>query len=123
VRGKVPRWDGTPTDTGWDTFPYAANYQAFGNPYRGAQYQVVGNSRVYLRGLITRNTATAPAGSVCGTMPVGARPQTNGDEILVSDISGVHTLVTVNSAGQVIHNVALTVGGFLTLSGLYYDLY
>jgi hypothetical protein len=106
--------------TGWTAFPFSANYQAYGGGYQAPQYKRVGNT-VYLRGLITRNTATAPAASTAGTMPSGARPISN--LLFEQNISGGSSRVDVLNTGAVIHQeAALTVGGWMSLDGIQYDI-
>lgn len=104
-------------DTGWLPFSYPANYQDYGPPtWRGAEYRRVGD-RVMLRGLITRNTSTAPANSTAVNLPVGFRPVQG--EIFESHISNNRARIDVNSNGDINHQDSpLTVGGYLSLAGI-----
>jgi hypothetical protein len=105
----------------WLTFPFALNYQAFGGGYQTPQYRLVGNI-VTLRGLMTRNTATAGAGSTCGTLPVGARP-TVGHLMFDTDMNGANCRVDVMTTGAIVHQGgALNVGGFFSLDGIQFAI-
>jgi hypothetical protein len=83
-------------------------------------YRKIGDM-VYLRGIITRNTATAAAGSTCGTLPAGFRPP--GVVIYEGHLSGVRVRIDVLANGNVLHaDVALAVGGYLSLDGIVFSV-
>lgn len=112
----------TATGSGWNGIPYNANYQNFAaTVYQLGQYKRVGNI-VYLRGLVTRNTATAPAGSSVGTLPADCRPGVNSLRIFNAHLTGGVCRVDVDSNGAIIHQTALTVGGYLSLDGIFFEI-
>lgn len=111
----------TATGTGWLAFPFAANYVSLGGGFMPGQYKRVGNG-VKLRGSITRTVATAVANSTAGTMPSGTRP-TQGIPIFEQHLGPGRVRVDVYTTGEVKHaDVALTVGGYLCLDGIEYDI-
>jgi hypothetical protein len=108
------------TDSGWIAFPYAANYQAFNASFSTPGYRKVGDI-VYLRGAITRNTSTAAANSTCGTLPAGFRPPLIN--IFEQHLGPGRCRVDVLASGAINHaDVALTVGGFLVLDGVFFSV-
>lgn len=115
-----------PVATPWIAFPYSANYQAFNAGYSTPGYRRIGDI-VYLRGLITRNTSTAGANSTCGTLPAGFQPP--GLCLYEQHLSGVRVRVDVygvggpTPAGAIVHaDVALAVGGYLSLDGIFFSV-
>lgn len=114
-RSKAP----TPFDSGWITFPFALNYQGFGSGYQAPQYRKIGDL-VYLRGTISRNTASAGPGSVAGTLPTGYRPLATA--LFEQGGAGTRARVDVESDGEVKHiDITLTVGGFLSFDGIVFS--
>lgn len=113
------RWQAS-NDTGWLAFPYAANYEAYNPGFSTPGYRKIGDL-VYLRGVITRNTATAIAGSTAGTLPDECWPA--GQLIFEQHLSGVRCRVDVTAAGAIQHvDVGLDVGGYLSLDGIWFSV-
>lgn len=106
-------------DTGWLTFPFDANYQAFGAGFQAPQYRKIGDL-VYLRGTITRNTSSAAAGSRAGTLAAGFRPP--AITIFEQGGGGTRARVDVEADGEIRHqDLILTVGGFLSFDGIVFS--
>lgn len=106
--------------TGWTTLPMNSNYVSFGSGYQAPEYKRVGNT-VQLRGMLTRNTLNAPAGSTAATMPSGTRPL--AARLFQQHLSGNPCRVDILTSGAIQHvDQPLNVGGYLTLDGIEYQI-
>lgn len=120
VSGGAAVGSSVPADSGWQNFPGAGGWTAYGNGHRQPQIRRIGN-QIFLRGLCGSAT-NHPAGAVLGTMPVGWRP-TQIELFEVQSSSGVGTRVDVNTDGTVVVvSQPINTGGWLSLAGLSYFL-
>lgn len=109
-----------PPGSDWQTLSLNANYQAFGGGFQTPQFKRAGRW-IYVRGVVTRNTSTAAAGSFCGTLPAGFRPLVTA--MFEQHLSGTRVRVDVSSTGQILHqDGAVTVGGYLSLDGIFFAI-
>lgn len=110
-----------PVPTPWVALPFSANYQIFsGATYSQPAYRRIGDI-VYLRGLVGRNTATAPANSTLATLPAGFVP--TAINIFEQNCGTGRARVDVYPAGGVLHaDFTFTVGTYLSLDGIFFSV-
>lgn len=111
-----------PSDSGWITFPYNANWSNVAG-WQTAAYRKI-SDKVELIGLAGRASSTSGANAVIGQLPTGFRPLT-GLALLQSalqEAAGVYAAdqVYVDTSGNVTTTSSIAVGAGVYLYGYFF---